>query len=87
MFHVSCNVAHFQQLLFNVAPKVVAFGREAALVVVRERVGDAVVPVGVEHIVVGGLPGFLVVGNVTGPATDVPGVEFSIPRFLLQNAV
>ena len=87
MSEVSCNVAHFHQLLFNVAPKIVAFGREAALVVVRERVGDAVVLAGVEHIVVGGLPGFLVVGNVTGPAADVPGVEFSITRFLLQNAV
>ena len=87
MLVVSCNVAHFHQLLFNVAPKIVAFGREAALVVVRERVGDAVVLAGVEHIVVGGLPGFLVVGNVTGPAADAPGVEFSITRFLLQNAV
>ena len=45
---ILCNMTHFHQLLLNVALGVgereEAFGREAALVVVGSRVGDAVAP-------------------------------------------
>ena len=89
MHVVSCYMAHFHQLLFNVAlslrEREEAFGGEAARVVVGARVGDAVAPAGVEHPIVGGLPRLLVVVNVTGPATDVPRVEFPLLGFLLHK--
>ena len=56
-------------------------GREAARVVVGVGVGHAVPLVGVEHPIIGDL---IVLVDVAGPPTDVPGVELTLLRFRLR---